>query len=205
MLQCVCGYLPGKPSSQRTFSFLLKGNESFYSKINWSSKRSKRERKVPERYSEFYLNKDLMFSPEENLVRSAKQKNAINRPVRPFKPSPDVGAPSPTPVKSSAPTTSSVPSKLPGQLLLSKPGGNVESNMQKLLQDDRIQLQKLMNEEKNRAFDDEIDLTIRSGQTAKLVAWMRFHSVYHSGKMHIRYLNRRSGPVILVICFIIIF
>jgi len=325
MLQCVCGYLPGKPSSQRTFSSLLKGNESFYSKINWSSKRSKRERKAPERYSEFHLNKDLMFSPEENLARSAKENYAINRLVSPFKLSNKVAnqlqkqqviktKPEPLRIKngadeiklllwgsfvsmkkiylapdqevycivhsnctcpciaenrriirilnkcsppnvqvnqssekkdsvvsppsrnvarkhtypimrtahlkgassingsaspeidasSSAPSTSSASSKLSGQVVLNTPGGNVDSKMQKLLQDDRFQLQKLMNEEKKRTFDDEIDLTIRSGQTAQLVAWMRFHSVYHSGKMHIRYLSRRSGSVILVI-FLLLF
>jgi len=329
MLQCVCGYLPGKPSSRRTISSLLKGNESFYSKTNWPSKRSKRERKIPERFSEFHLNKGSMHSPEENSVRSAKQENVNKRFVSPIKPSkkvaiqlqqqqevlktkpdtlrikieakeikllrwdgfvsmkkiyvapdqevyciehsnctcpcivdncriirilnkftqpivqvtesnekmdsvvsppnknaarkhahptadlksaspingsdsPEVGAPSPTPVTSSAPSTSSVPSKPQVQVPLNKPEGSAMSKMRKLLQDDRFQLPKLINEEKMRAFDDEIDLTIRSGQTAQLVAWMRFHSVYHSGKMHIRYLSRKSGFVILVIEFFIV-
>ncbi len=326
MLQCVCGYLPGKPSSRRSFFSLLKGNESFYSKINWSSERSKRERKVPERYSEYHLDKDSMSSPEENSARSGKQKNANNRSVSPFKLSNKVAiqlqqqqvikkkpeplrikigadeikllrwdsfvsmkkiyvapdqevyciehsnyscpciaenrriirilnkfippnvqvnqsngkkdsvvsppnknvarkhthpimrtahlkgaspinesaspeAQSPTPVTSPAPSTSSASSKPQSQVQLNKPGGDGMSKMRKLLQDERFQLQKLMNEEKMRAFDDEVDLAIRSGQTVQLVAWIRFHSVYHSGKMHIRYLSRRSGPVILVTCF----
>ena len=75
---------------------------------------------------------------------------------------------------------------------------NAMSKMRKLLSDERFQLQKLMTQEKARAFDEDIDLTVRQGQTVQLVAWIRFHRIYQSGQIHIRFLSRRAGPVILV-------
>ena len=72
------------------------------------------------------------------------------------------------------------------------------NKMARLIQDDRFQLHKLIAQEKSRIFDEEIDLTIRSVEAVELVAWIRFHRIYHSGRMHIRVLMRRTGPVILV-------
>ena len=64
MLQCTCGFLPdgGRPSGCKSFVSLLKGNEAFYSKINWSSKRQPRERKVPQRFRDSVF-LDVVSSP----------------------------------------------------------------------------------------------------------------------------------------------
>ena len=78
--------------------------------------------------------------------------------------------------------------------------------MQKFLEDEqflRLELPKLIEEEKARASDDDIDLTIRtSGGDPKilLVTWIRIRSLYRSGKIHIRVRsrNRSSNPVTLV-------
>ena len=43
-----------------------------------------------------------------------------------------------------------------------------------------------------------MDLVVRNGQTVQVVAWIRFHRIYHAEKMHIRILSRKSGPLILV-------
>ena len=55
-----------------------------------------------------------------------------------------------------------------------------------------------MAEEKTRAFDDEVDLNVREGQAVQLVSWIRFHRIYQSGSMHVRYLSRRACHIILV-------
>ena len=308
MLQCVCGYQPGKPRSRRSFFRLLKGNESFYSKINWSGERTRRERKVPERFNEYHLETEGKASSpvscgEDYVPRhKASQKNgrmvspqkAANGDAQPKKKSepfrikicadeinllrwdsyvpltkvyvaPDQEVLCIEHSKYSCPCLAenrrvirilskfvppsvqfnSAAKKLSESLPssgkaastgrgvakkhthpsmrtahLKKKGEPVQpeevakqtsdkvlpvskapdgmSKMRKLLQDERFQLQTLMTQEKMRAFDDEVDLTVRSGQTVQLVAWIRFHSVYQSGKMHIRFLSRRAGPVILV-------
>lgn len=75
--------------------------------------------------------------------------------------------------------------------------------MEKFLQDEQflnLELPKLIEEEKIRATDGDIDLTIRTSgyQKVQLVAWIRFRSLYHSEKIHIRVLNRKGGPMMLV-------
>ena len=362
MLQCVCGYQPGKPSSRKCFASLLKGNESFYSKIEWTSGRRRRERRVPERFSEYHLGTDTPVTMSHNgrssLNSDNKSKNAsgrgvgssqrsrspspfknglppnrsdavnqrvyssngrtsssmTTRPAEPFRvkvsthqikllrwdsfvslkkvyvaPDQDIfcmehtvyncpcietnrrilriaskyvplsgDSPSPkkiSPVKdtvknptkisdqSTNPPVKNVakkhthpcmrfapfakprerttsPSPPVPSVKLVKPVTNPllrpmerkmsptqsdaipkttsMSKMRRLLQDERFQLKKLMTEEKTRAFDEEVDLVIRQGQTVQLVAWIRFHRIYHAGRMHIRFLSRRAGPVILV-------
>ena len=59
-------------------------------------------------------------------------------------------------------------------------------------------MKTLIKSEKTRAFDEEVDLVIRTGQYVQLIAWIRFHRIYHAKKMHIRILTRKSGPLILV-------
>ena len=72
------------------------------------------------------------------------------------------------------------------------------SNMRQLLRDEHLNL-PLMEEEERRPFDDELDLDVPEGQTeVKLVPWIRFHRIYHSGRMQIRYLSRQDAHVILV-------
>uniref|UniRef100_A0A0P5I6K9 THAP domain-containing protein 3 n=1 Tax=Daphnia magna TaxID=35525 RepID=A0A0P5I6K9_9CRUS len=339
MLQCVCGFQEGKPSSRKCFASLLKGNESFYSKINWSGERRRRERRIPERFSEFHLGNESSSStsnhgrsPEESKPVEAKSKNSghhragnthssrpssslrtgcpsqqrlmpqdvgvedslpspsSSRKWEPFRvkvcaeeikllrwdsfvslskvyvaPDHDIfcmehsmyGCPCietdrriiriaskyvPLPlidttrnadnrspqsangakkVKAKA-VASSPPSKnvakkhthpnmrLANKSRISPTEENVAapqepiartsslSKMRKLLNDERFQLQKLMTDEKTRAFDEEVDLAVRQGQTVQLVAWIRFHRIYHAGRIHIRFLSRRAGPVILV-------
>jgi hypothetical protein len=334
MLQCVCGYQKGKPSSRKCFASLLKGNESFYSKINWSGERRRRERRVPERFSEFHLGNESSSSVSNRSSEEFKQvesksknnshhragnshssrssspfKNASppqshsvspqsvqdslpcppkNRKWEPFRvkvcadeikllrwdsfvslskvyiaPDHDIfcmehtmyGCPCietdrriiripseyvPLPVidttkntENKSPTSSA--KKVKAKNVTSSPSAkNVAkkhtnpnmrlapkskvmeenaapaapqepvaktsslSKMRKILSDERFQLQKLMTEEKTRAFDEEVDLTVRQGQTVQLVAWIRFHRIYHAGRIHIRFLSRRAGPVILV-------
>lgn len=76
--------------------------------------------------------------------------------------------------------------------------------MEKFLQDERflnLELPKLIQEEKKRASDGDIDLTIRTSgyQKVKLVSWIRFRSLYHSGKIQIRVLSHNEGsPMMLV-------
>jgi len=77
--------------------------------------------------------------------------------------------------------------------------------MRKFLQDEkflRLKLPKLVEEEKMRASDDDVDLTIRTSgghREIQLVAWIRFRSLYQSGKIHIRVCScYRSSPIILV-------
>ncbi|XP_057376259.1 uncharacterized protein LOC130697376 isoform X2 [Daphnia carinata] len=339
MLQCVCGFQEGKPSSRKCFASLLKGNESFYSKINWSGERRRRERRIPERFSEFHLGNESSSStsyhgrsPEEFKPSEAKSKNgghqragninslrpssilktgcppqqrlmpqdmsvedsipspSSSRKWEPFRvkvcaddikllrwdsfvslskvyvaPDHDIfcmehsvyGCPCietdrriiriaskyvPLPLidttrnadnrsphsangakkaKAKA-VASSPPSKnvakkhthpnmrlanksrtLPTEENVTPPQEPIAktsslSKMRKLLNDERFQLQKLMTDEKTRAFDEEVDLTVRQGQTVQLVAWIRFHRIYHAGRIHIRFLSRRAGPVILV-------
>ncbi|KAI9561732.1 hypothetical protein GHT06_012693 [Daphnia sinensis] len=339
MLLCVCGFQEGKPSSRKCFASLLKGNESFYSKINWSGERRRRERRIPERFSEFHLGNESSSStsnhgrsPEESKPVEAKSKNgghlragntqpsrpssslrtscppqqrlmpqdvtvedslpapSASRKWEPFRvkvcadeikllrwdsfvslskvyvaPDHDIfcmehsvygcscietdrriiriaskyvplplidttrNADNKSPqstngakkVKAKA-VASSPPSKnvakkhthpnmrLANKSRVSPAEDNVPppqepiaktsslSKMRKLLNDERFQLHKLMTEEKTRAFDEEVDLTVRQGQTVQLVAWIRFHRIYHAGRIHIRFLSRRAGPVILV-------
>lgn len=84
-------------------------------------------------------------------------------------------------------------------------GGAFE--MEKFLEDEqflRLELPKLVEEEKARASDDDIDLTIRTSRGGhrkiQLVAWIRIRSLYRSGKIHIRVRsrNRSSAPIPLV-------
>jgi len=76
--------------------------------------------------------------------------------------------------------------------------------MEKFLQDEKflnLELPNLIEEEKKRTSDGDIDLTIRpSGyQKVQLVSWIRFRSLYHSGKIQIRVLSRNEGsPMMLV-------
>jgi len=75
MLHCTCGFLPngGRPSGCKSFSSLLKGNEAFYSKINWSSKRQRRERKMPQRF------RDSVFL--DNVTSSTTLKSGSSTPT----------------------------------------------------------------------------------------------------------------------------
>ena len=75
--------------------------------------------------------------------------------------------------------------------------------MQRFLLDERFrrdELPKLIEEEKREALyvNSEIDFTIKPRETVKLVAWIRFHSLYHSGKLQIRFRSDENGFVILV-------
>lgn len=331
MLQCVCGYQKGNPSSRRCFASLLKGNESFYSKINWSSGRRRRERRVPERFSEYHLDHDSTIDPDsprratedpktktkgprggasssrpsspvkggspptrpatqQRGVRDSSQPQGTRKKWEPIRikvckdeikllrwdsfvslskvyvaPDQDIfcmehvvyncpciesnrriirilskyGPPFESSEKKTTALTSPVnnvkaPSKVtppnknvakkhthPNMRLANVPKAKVQkmaegaaqvpapaqepiaktsslSKMRKLLQDERFNLPKLMTEEKTRAFDEEVDLNVPQGQTVQLVAWIRFHRIYHADRMHIRFLSRRAGPVILV-------
>ena len=66
---------------------------------------------------------------------------------------------------------------------------------QSFLQDERfrsVDLPKLVEEEKTRASDDDIDLSIDwtvDEQKVQLVAWNRFRFLHHSGKIRIRSSN----------------
>ena len=63
-----------------------------------------------------------------------------------------------------------------------------------------LELPKLMEKEKERVSDGDIDLTIQTSklQKVQLAAWTRFCSLYQSGKIHIRVLtSRKSSPVML--------
>ena len=334
MLQCVCGYQKGKPSSRKCFASLLKGNESFYSKINWSGERRRRERRVPERFSEFHLGNESSSSVSNRSSEEFKQVESKSKNIshhrasnstasRPSSPNKNASPPQqrsvplqsvvrdPLPYPSASrkwepfrvkvcadeikllrwdsfvslskvyvapdhdifcmehtmygcpcietdrriiriaskyvplplidttrnadiksPTTSAKKIKIrnvtnspsaknvakkhtnPNMRLATKSKVTEDnaaparpepvtktsslSKMRKLLSDERFQLQKLMTEEKMRAFDEEVELTVRQGQTVQLVAWIRFHRIYHAGRIHIRFLSRRAGPVILV-------
>ena len=75
--------------------------------------------------------------------------------------------------------------------------------MEKFLQDEKflnLELPRLIEEEKKRASDGDIDLTIRTSgyQKVQLVSWIRFRSLYHSRKIHIRVLSRKGSPTMLV-------
>lgn len=77
--------------------------------------------------------------------------------------------------------------------------------MRKFLQDEkflRLDLSKLLEEEKMRASDDDVDLTIRTSdghQKIQLVSWIRFRSLYQSGNIHIRVCScYRSSHITLV-------
>ena len=67
--------------------------------------------------------------------------------------------------------------------------------MQRFLQDERFrrdELPKLIEEEKREALhvNSEIDFTIKPRETVKLVSWIWFHSLYHSGKLQIRFRRK---------------
>jgi len=76
----------------------------------------------------------------------------------------------------------------------------------KLLQDRDIQQQlpKLIEDEKMRSPDDDLNLTIQPGQTIQLVSWTRFHSLYHSEKIRIRFLCLCSEGFIISVYFVYI-
>ena len=71
--------------------------------------------------------------------------------------------------------------------------------MRQLLQDECVNWLNLFKEEKSCAFDDEVNLKVQQGKTVKLVSWIRFHRIYRSGLMHIRFFNHPTDPVILVL------
>lgn len=66
-----------------------------------------------------------------------------------------------------------------------------------------LELPKLI-EEKKRVSDVDIDLAIHPSELQKvqLVAWTRFRSLYHSGKIHIRILNSRESSPMILVCII---
>ena len=171
MLQCVCGYQKGNPTHRRLFSSLLKGND----KINRSaSGRRQRARKIPGRFSE-YLLEHVPASKAPRRTRPANEStpNAFTKVTLSKK-------------------------KVTKKTVIIRAPVNTSSKMRKLLQAERFNFQKLITEEKRRTFDDDVDLNIPEGQTLQFVAWIRFHTIYQSGRIHIRFLCRRTGPVILV-------
>ena len=98
MLQCVCGYRKDQqPLRNKTFYKLLKGNESYYSKIDWSGQRQRRERKIPERF------RDSVFSHESDtlvsrlLVEEGKRLALKRGPPLAPPPSTSVGPSQPVP------------------------------------------------------------------------------------------------------------
>jgi len=98
--------------------------------------------------------------------------------------------------------------KRTGQGALNKPEVRSMSLMQSILQDERfrnLELPKLVEEEKMRASNDDVDLTIDrtvDEQKVKLIARNRFRSLHRSGKIHIR--SSKTNPYTLVnIIFII--
>ena len=348
-MQCVCGYQRGRPSRRRPFISLLKGNEAFYSKINWSGERQRRERKVPERFANYQLtgvdspdteyklpastrggssaghrgghhpfrspptgrggfsgkrsdslpkNNTLLqgqksplepgsknglepfrlkvcadqikllrwnsfvslnkvyVAPDQEIMCMdhnkyncpciVKNRRIIRITSRYIPPPPPITirssqqneggrSSSVTPTKANSPAYLSSPPNSDGKrnqvakkhtnpnMRMAHQRGdkldspprpdenaqpaaqprqavplNAMSKMRRLLSDERFQLQNLMMQEKARAFDEDIDLTVRQGQTVQLIAWIRFHRIYQAGQMHIRFLSRRAGPVILV-------
>ena len=189
-LQCVCGYQKGNPSSRRCFASLLKGNESFYSKIDWSaSGRQRRERRIPERFSEYHLGGDISPPPRPSSKNSKGPRPSTSRPSSPLEKTP---SPRPSPTNVTPPKKPTLKKKVM-QTAAQVPLVNTSSRMRQLLQ--RFNLPQLVMEERGRTFEDEVDLNVRRGQTVQLVAWIRFHRIYQSGLIHIRF---RAGPVILV-------
>ena len=103
MLHCVCGYRKDKSCRRNnTFYKLLKGNESYYSKIDWSSQRQRRERKIPERFrdSVFHHDTDVIVS---RVINEEKSRMGV-RKARPSLQSPRLQLNSPrTPLSSPYP------------------------------------------------------------------------------------------------------
>lgn len=60
---------------------------------------------------------------------------------------------------------------------------------------DKRKEQRLLEQELLLAHEDEIDLTLAKEGTIRLVDWIRFHSIYHSGRMQVRLKKRgrRNG------------
>ena len=173
----------------------MKGNESFYRQIDWlSSGRRCRERKVPERFSGYPLD-----SAPDTVSEVPKVKRRPGRPRKSRPPSPSSGTATQQQTGDSVvQTPQSSPNAEASKKIVPPTKTSPLSKIRQLLKDERVNLQKLVEEEKRRAFDDEVDLNVQEGQTVKLVAWIRFHRIYQSGRMQIRYLSRRASHVILV-------
>ena len=92
-------------------------------------------------------------------------------------------------------TKSKVTADEPKNIPVQEPINNLSWIMRQL-QDKSFN--KLIEEEKRRAFEDEVDLNVQPGLKVKLVSWIRFHRIYQSGRMCVRYLRSPAGPVILV-------
>ena len=227
VLQCICGYEKGNPSSLKSFASLLKGNESYYSKIDWtSSGRRCRERRVPQRLSNYHLenvsavsprpvsedpklkNKSPRASPSENSspqTLPATQQQTDEKITTPSSPNAEVSTkmtPSRKvakkrthPIKRFANVTKSKVTA--EETVKTQEPVNKMAWIMHQLRGERFDI--LVEEEKSRAVDDRVDLNVQKGQTLQLVSWNRFHKIYQSGRIHIRFLSRRAGHVILVV------
>ena len=91
MLKCICGYPHVKPSSRSGLSSLLKGNESFenFGKIDFSaSGRRCREKRVPERFSDYEMESRVSPRPaskDSNKKGPRGTRSLSSRPSRPSK------------------------------------------------------------------------------------------------------------------------
>lgn len=72
------------------------------------------------------------------------------------------------------------------------------SKMRQICQDPAFNVHEFVKEEMKRSKEETIDLTIKLTKTFQLIAWARFHRIYHAGKFHVRFFSRTSLPVILV-------
>ena len=194
-------------------------NESSYNTFT-ASGRQCRERRLPERFSEYEMD-SILPRPASNDKNKRACKSTSTLPSIPSKNTsptthPEIQKPtSDSMVKKKAPSVLRTQSKKvansrPNTNLAIVPKWNVmktaqhpvvktSSSIRKLLQDKRFDFPKLIKEEKGRAFDDDVDLNVPLHcKTVKLVAWIRFHRIYQTGRMHVRYFSHQAGPVILV-------
>ncbi len=120
----------------------------------------------------------------------AKNLLAADSKPRPISATPAAPATSVTPATPTTTASAAIAATIPTTATSSI------TKMARLVQGQRFC--QMILQEKRRIFDEDLDLTIRSGESVELVAWIRFHRIYHAGKMHIRVLMRRTGPMILV-------
>ena len=151
-----------------------------------------RERRIPERLSYYHPGHVSALSPV--APRPASKIPQIQKPSPSTTSHPSKNSSLPTrPATQQQDTTGGSVVNIP---VPAHDPFNKMSRIMRQLQHGRYDM--LIEEEKRRAFDDEVDLNVQPGQTLQLVSWIRFHRIYQSGRMRVRYLSSRAGSVILV-------